>query len=72
MSVTADSLRETLNETINKVLKGELDVAAANAVGNLASKIIDTARTEIQAAKIYDDLGDMKAKKSHFLLEKTE
>lgn len=66
--VTADSLRDTLNETINKLLNGEVDVAQANAVGNLASKIIDTAKTEIYAAKVYDDLMDANTKKSPFLL----
>lgn len=67
--VTAESLRETLNETIQKLLRGDVDVAQANAVGNLASKIIDTAKTEIYAAKVYDVIGDIRAKRSQFLLE---
>lgn len=67
--VTAQSLRETLNSTIEKLLKGEIDVSQANAVGNLANKIIDTAKTEIYAAKIYDEIADPRTKKSGFLLE---
>lgn len=69
MSVTADSLRETLNDTIQQLLAGRIDAAQANAVGNLASKIIETAKTEIHGAKVYDDLCDAKAKRSQFLIE---
>ena len=69
MSVTAESLRNTLNQTIEKLLAGEIDVAQANAVGNLASKITETAKTEIYAAKVYDDLADVRAQRSQFLIE---
>lgn len=69
MSVTAESLRNTLNQTIEKLLAGEIDVAQANAVGNLASKITDTAKAEVYAAKTYSDMVAIDVPRSKFLIE---
>ncbi len=69
MTVTAESLRKTLNETIEKLLAGSIDVAQANAVGNLAAKITDTAKAEVYAAKTYSDMCAIDIPKSKFLIE---
>ncbi len=69
MTVTAESLRKTLNDTIEKLLSGDIDVAQANAVGNLAAKITDTAKAEVYAAKTYSDMCAIDIPKSKFLIE---
>lgn len=67
MTVTANDLRSSLKNAMDLVVQGKLDASGANAVANLASKIIESAKTEVMAAKIYDDLADIKAVRSDFV-----
>ncbi len=70
MSVTADNLRDTLNQTIQKLLDGDIDAVQANAVGNLAGKIIESAKAEVDAARIYSDMVAIDMPRSQFLIAK--
>lgn len=69
--MNAAELRQVLSSTIERLLDktDPLDVDRARAVADVAQKIIDTAKTEIMAAKVYDDLADANVKKSEFLIE---
>lgn len=69
--MNAAELRQVLSSTIERLLDktDPLDVDRARAVADVAQKIIDTAKTEIMAAKVYDDLADASVKKSGFLIE---
>lgn len=69
--MNAAELRQVLSSTIERLLDktDPLDVDRARAVADVAQKIIDTAKTEIMAAKVYDDLADANAKKIGFLIE---
>ncbi len=69
MTVTASDLRETLKQAMDLVISGSLEVDRANAVANLATKMIDSAKAEVLAAKVYDDLADINARKSTFVIE---
>ncbi|MDY0186167.1 MAG: hypothetical protein RBR43_09850 [Desulfuromonadaceae bacterium] len=69
MTVTASDLRETLKQAMDLVISGSLEVDRANAVANLATKMIDSAKAEVLAAKVYDDLADINAPKSTFVIE---
>lgn len=69
MTVTASDLRETLKQTMDLVISGRLEVDRANAVANLATKMIDSAKAEVLATKVYDDLADIHAPKSTFVIE---
>lgn len=69
MTLSASDLRATLKETIDLVIEGKLQVDQANAVANLASKIVDTAKVEVLAAKVYSDLADLNAPKSNFVID---
>lgn len=69
MTVTASDLRETLKQAMDLVISGSLEVDRANAVANLATKMIDSAKAEVLAAKVYDDLADINSPKSTFVIE---
>lgn len=69
MTITASELRGTLKQTIDLLIARKIDVDEANAVANLASKIVDTAKVEVMAAKVYSDLADLNAPKSNFVID---
>lgn len=69
MTLSASDLRATLKQTIDLVIAGKLDVDKANAVANLAGKIVDTAKVEVMATKVYSDLADLKTPKSNFVID---
>ena len=72
MTVSANDLRATLKETIDMVISGKIEVDQANAVANLAGKIVDTAKLEVTAAKVYSDLADLNAVKSTFITDQNK
>lgn len=72
MTVSANDLRATLKETIDMVISGKIEVDQANAVANLAGKIVDTAKLEVAAAKVYSDLADLNAVKSTFITDQNK
>ena len=59
-----NQLRETLFETMDKLMKNEIEVPKAQAIVNVANAIINSAKVEIDFQKLIDS----KERKSQFLL----
>lgn len=51
---TVEDLREVLFDTIAELRKGEIDVERARAASDLAQAMINSARIEVEAARLLD------------------
>ena len=68
MTVTAESLRAKLDNAIDLLIEGKITSADATAVSSLANQMIESAKAEANAARIYSEIGDTRIKRTPFLI----